>query len=1181
MLFVVMLMKFVIWLKCCQAVQPFAQRVAGFALQGLWWFAAVAAAVQQVWAQDYLLSTRLITQQHGLASTQVKAFIQDHEGFLWIGTDKGLQRFDGYRFVTYRHDPSNAQSLSSSDVLSLAEDKHGVLWVGTGNGLHALHTRTGKITRFTHPLKGRIIRALHYDKAGLLWIGTNQSLYCYSPLQDSCHELALQSFTKTSPSTISPQQAQRAFIQRIYEDSNGTLWVQSLGNELFEYRREHRIFRGHNLHISEFEIGDYDIVPNHNQLGITLKLNPVLGSASAQYRPVVGTLQLPSGVFTAHKQGGYAFLTAQPSALVDVRVKSFDLLGYAWVSVESNGQTSASGLYCLAPNASQLPPKPLVRGTVTAFYRDRAGTVWAGIEHVGVVCCATNGIKSYVPDTASPPYQSITALYHDNKRLLWMGTNAGLFCYDSLQGSWKRYTLGSGSANNITSMCQDSQGRLLVATGNGVFVHRADRDAFTLLSLRGFANNGEISSIMVEKIYGSLWLYSAGGLMVFDKRGECLHRYDARSKPPDLTDEPVYALFNDSRGAVWCGTLNGLNKWQEESSVLSAQYSVQAQPISPFLHFREEIGGTSVTALGEDKSGNLLLGFASGGMSIFNVMSRHIVRVTPRQGLIDQSITNILCDQNNRAWLTTSNGAVMMYMPQFHHCVMVLPPNNQPIFHGSSFQTSDGSMYLSYGKSCIAFHPDVVSSFMVSPSVVLSSLSTPQSNHTSLGRRFFHGDTIVFQYNESATFELAALSYTSPERNRYHVAVQSVDSDWKFEVQERIVYLSSLPPGKYIFRATAAGTNNVWSVAPLVFTLIVHPPFWQQWWFILGSVVVCCGVVLSGFYYRARLVVGRKQAEYDKLAAQRETERVRLEQLQLQREKEQAEQEKHLMERKALDFQLKTLHLQLNPHFLRNMLVPLREFIDKDQREEASAYLSTFAALLDAIFQQSSQTLVSLHDEIAFLRTYLSLEQQCDNYSFDFTLVEPPVLSANMTLQTAHIPPMLIQPFLENAIRHGIKPLKEQKYEHFQRRGQLTVSFRCTERNVFCTIEDNGIGRDLAWSRQRKNETGKSINHSTGMIQERLKILQTLHDVPVEHEYTDLYDINNKPLGTRVFLHIPIFVLNPPIEPPYSLKNKVSAIGNTPVAEQTASDDSRRIKPFVYSQLTQEPPHKLYPNGVK
>jgi len=83
------------------------------------------------------------------------------------------------------------------------------------------------------------------------------------------------------------------------------------------------------------------------------------------------------------------------------------------------------------------------------------------------------------------------------------------------------------------------------------------------------------------------------------------------------------------------------------------------------------------------------------------------------------------------------------------------------------------------------------------------------------------------------------------------------------------------------------------------------------------------------------------------------------------------------------------------------------------------------------------------------------------------------------------------------------------------------------------------------------------------------------------NEYTDLYDINNKPLGTRVFLHIPIFVLNPPIEPPYSLKNKVSAIGNTPVAEQTASDDSRRIKPFVYSQLTQEPPHKLYPNGVK
>jgi len=1172
MLFVVMVIMFVMFVIVINATRLVAQRVVGLAAQGhmttLWWFAAAAAtimAVQQVRAQEYLLSTRLITQQQGLASTQVKAFTQDHEGFLWIGGDKGLQRFDGYRFVTYRHDASNAQSLSSNDVLSLAEDNRGVLWIGTGNGLNALQTRTGNITRFAHPLKGRVIRALYYDKTGLLWIGTNQSVYCYHPLQDSCHEVALQSFTKTSPSNISPQQPQRTFIQRIYEDNNGTLWVQSSGNELFEYRREQQMFRGHSVHIPEFEIGDYDIIPNHNQFGITLKLNPVLGIASAQYRPVIGTLQLPSGAFTAHKQGSYSFLSAQPSAMLDVRVKAFDLLGYAWVSVESNGQTSASGLYYVAPNASQLPPKPLVRGTATAFYRDRAGTVWAGIENVGVVCCASNGIKSYIPDTSSAPYQSITALHHDNKRLLWLGTNAGLFCYDSLQGSWKRYTLGSGAANNITSMCQDSQGRLLVATGNGVFVRNAARDVFELLALQGFVNSGEVSSIMVEKKYGSLWLYSADGLMVFDKRGERLHRYDARSKPSDLTDEPVYALFNDSRGAVWCGTLNGLNKWQEESSILSAQYSPQAQPISPFLHFREEIGGTSVTALGEDKTGNLLLGFASGGMSIVNVMSRHITRVTSKQGLLDNSITNVLCDQSNRTWLTTGNGAVMMYTPPLHQCAMVLPPNNQQILHGSSFQTSDGSIYLSYGKSCVAFHPDVVSSFMVSPSVVLSSLSTPQSNHTPLGRRFFHGDTIVFQYNESATFELAALSYKFPERNRYHVIVQSLDSDWKFEVQERIVYLSSLPPGKYLFRATAASADNVWSVAPLTFTLLVHPPFWQRWWFIAGSVFAFCVVTLGGFYYRARLIVGRKQAEYDKLAARRETERVRLEQLQLQREKEQAEQEKHLIERKALDFQLKTLHLQLNPHFLRNVLVPLREFIDKDQKEEASAYLSTFAALLDAIFQQSSQTLVSLHDEIAFLRTYLSLEQQCEHYSFDFTILEPPVLPNNITLKTAHIPPMLIQPFLENAIRHGIKPLREQKYGHFHRRGQLSVTFRCTERNLFCTIEDNGIGRDLAWSRQRKNETDNNNNHSTGMIQERLKILQTLHDVPVEHEYTDLYDSNNKPLGTRVFLHIPIFVLNPPIEPPYSLKHKVSASNNTTATEPMASDDTHSIKPFIYS----------------
>jgi hypothetical protein len=339
------------------------------------------------------------------------------------------------------------------------------------------------------------------------------------------------------------------------------------------------------------------------------------------------------------------------------------------------------------------------------------------------------------------------------------------------------------------------------------------------------------------------------------------------------------------------------------------------------------------------------------------------------------------------------------------------------------------------------------------------------------------------------------------------------------------VRYAGLPPGTYVLRVKGCGSDGVWDDAGATFTVIVRAPFWEQWWFVAAVLTVVCVTFYALWDYRRRIQrqresarLARQRSEHERERAERERERAEYAQAKTQYENERLEREKQELDRLVAEYQLKTLQLHMNPHFLYNALSPLQLLMKSGNAHEAEQYLEYFTDLLRATIDQSQHPLTTLEREIRFLRAYVAMEQYYTEEKFTLAL-SPPVMIGGATFASILIPPMVIQPYVENAIRHGLSFLYD--YE-FARPGKLSVTFRCTERHVFCTIEDNGIGRRLSKERQR-GSTRTSLSFSTQRIRQQMELFNQLHQVHITEDYTDLVAPDGTPLGTRVMLHLPLF----------------------------------------------------------
>jgi hypothetical protein len=356
---------------------------------------------------------------------------------------------------------------------------------------------------------------------------------------------------------------------------------------------------------------------------------------------------------------------------------------------------------------------------------------------------------------------------------------------------------------------------------------------------------------------------------------------------------------------------------------------------------------------------------------------------------------------------------------------------------------------------------------LVNPPVFISSFSIMKKDTTiKSGYRLSSSQNLI-------TIKFIGISFREAANLKYKYRLEGLDSKWNYTSNTEVEY-AFLPPGKYNFEVLAINSDDIESAEPALISFTILPPFWKTWWFILLALSAISA--FAYYYYTNRMRQIKKE---------------------------------HGLRNDIDWYRQQALAKQMDPHFVFNTLNSIQSFIIKNDRLASSQYLSKFARLMRIILNSSQKQAVPLSDEISALTLYLELESLRFQQKFDYNLVVDPSIDSS----ACFIPAFLIQPFIENAIWHGIMGLKET--------GRIDIEFQKNQNQLTCIVEDNGIGRKRSMELKTAVPVTKQ-SYGIALVESRLELLNNLYDIDMKILFVDLYNEDGQPSGTRVIINLPL-----------------------------------------------------------
>ncbi|MGD2148735.1 MAG: two-component regulator propeller domain-containing protein, partial [Anaerolineae bacterium] len=823
-----------------------------------------------------------LTGEDGLSQNVVLTIEQDRRGFMWFGTEDGLNKYDGYDFTVFKHDPDDEGTLSEDFVSVVYEDREGDLWIGTRDGLNRLDRSTGTFVRYLHDpadgesIGGSWIVALHEDREGALWIGSDDG-----GLERFDRDTGVFVHYRHNPDD--PQSLSDDSVGAIYEDAEGGLWVGTdAGLNLLD-RASGTFLRFQNR-------------PNDPQSLSGMEVSAIVEDREGDVW--VGTedaglnrYDRSSRTFTRYQHDD-----AGPPSLAHDRVKALfvDSAGRLWVGTQ-NGLDLYDYDHDQFIHYQNDPgdPKSLSSNAVWSILEDRTGVLWFGTYGGGAskYSRTTDQFTLYqhkpdLPNSLSD--NMIWALHEDSAGVLWVGTfNGGLNRLDRESGELQVYRHDPEDANSLSSddvraILEDRTGVLWVGTGGGL--DRLDRETGAFAHYRHDPNDPTSLSenrvsVLFEDGKGDLWVGTrAGGLNRFDRETEGFVRYQHdETDPNSLSNDRVWALYEDSGGRLWVGTLGGVNVMDPggDGFVRYLNDPDDAQSLA----------NDAVFSFHEGADGAMWVGTWGSGLDRFDPETGAFSHFTEKEGLANNVIYGIEADSVGNLWMST-NWGLSRFDPiaeSFHNYDVGDGLQDNEFNVGAHCASPSGELFFGGIRGFNAFYPEQVTGNPHVPPVVITMFSRfNQVVHRDLKP----GAHIPLTYRDNfISFEFSALDYTSPDKNQYMYMLEGQDENWVDAGTRRHVDYTNLQGGEYVFRVRGSNNDGVWNEEGTHVRLTVTPPFWETWLFRGLAISVLAVGVVGGYWLRVRNVEARS------LELEREVEaRSRDLQVLLEAERRRAEQ---------------------------------------------------------------------------------------------------------------------------------------------------------------------------------------------------------------------------------------------------------------------------------------------------
>ncbi len=793
--------------------------------------------------------------EQGLSQSVVSVTYQDSQGYLWFGTQDGLNRFDGYHFTIFRPDPEDPNSLNDRMINAIIEDPGGSLWVGTMvGGLNFYDRQTGYFTHLMHDpnnpdsLGGNCIRALRLDQAGMLWIGTDGGLDVYDPQQ----AVFLARYRNNPADTSS---LLHNGVNDILQDRSGVMWIATEAGLSYLDQAN-----GSFVHFTHIANDPSSLISN--------SVHHIFEGQGDDLW--VGT---DKGLERLDRQTfAFEHFTADPKVQGSLSSSSIQAIlvdrdGNLWVGTNDglNLLDPQSG-YFIVYRPKNGDPTSLSNSIILSLYEDREGILWIGTFGGGVskLDRGRNKFPILQYDPSNPKDISSFGLIEDHTGQLWFTMySEGLLRLNRETGDYTLYRHDPYSPDNslldnfVWTVSESRDGTIWIGGGRGLSALDPTSGKFT-----HYVNNeekpddpnslnGSTVGFTLEDSQGLLWIGMPTGLDCLDRTsGVFTHYMHIPDDPSSLSHPNVSYIYESQEGEIWLGmSESGLSRLDQKSG--------------KFTHYRHDpenpksLSSDSVLMLMQDHAGTLWVG-TNEGLNRFDPQSGEATHYTVKDGLPSDVIYAIIEDDQGYLWLSTNYG-ISRFDPQ--------TGSTQNYDYNDGLQSNEFNS-LAFAKTRLGeiifagiagtniFWPQEIQRNDYVPPIVLTNFSQG-GEPVKVSQTSDDLQKVILRWPHNYfEFEYASLSYSNPQKNQYAYRLDNFDQDWVSNGSYNFARYTNLPGGTYTLYIKGSNNDGLWNEAGTAIAVTVVPALWQTWWFRGVAVLLVGAGVFASYRLRVRSIEG-------------------------------------------------------------------------------------------------------------------------------------------------------------------------------------------------------------------------------------------------------------------------------------------------------------------------------------
>jgi ligand-binding sensor domain-containing protein/serine phosphatase RsbU (regulator of sigma subunit) len=793
------------------------------------------------------------TVNSGISQSSVSCLLQDSEGYIWFGTQNGLNKFNGYSFEKYCPDPTDSTSISHGWIYSIAEDADGNIWVGSRGGLNkfdrkkAIFERIGskqnKSTLFSNLVYGvaydngfifvntppvlnvlntatkQIIqyknnidiekRAGSFEKGFPLLIDKKKNVWIASPKGLSRFSLSDKKFHNYYHYPDDASSIPDDYINVIYEDKQGDIWIGTLNG------------------FCRYDVSANKFIQFENKF----KNNSVQSIS-----------QDNNGNFWLGTYGGglnFAIFDTKKTKILETKNYSNNI----------NDE------------------KTLINDVVSCLYEDHSHIIWIG-TFLGMNTLDLKPKKFMLYKKTESEHSInlldnfIASVYKDKNDILWIGNwGKGLNLLNRKTGYVKQYSPTLPGKQKIVNgyvhvIFKDPDNNMWIATRNGIQVLNTKDSSFVDLNdyfkIEGLP---EFRNTRIRKIYkdskNNVWIGSNSGLYKINWINKKVYGYLNSDKPNSISDNLIYDILETKDGKFWVGTVNGLNLYDPVTDSFTRFFN---DPHNP-----QSLSSSMIIDLLLDRDENLWIG-TNCGLNVLKKGSASFIHYARKDGLPDEYIYNMIEDPSDKIWFST-NGGVGVFDIKNNKISSFTDENGLQGLEfsgGAYFKSETGELFFGGVSGLNSFYPNIMPMNNFIPPVVITSFE--KSSEKGKEKRIVkNGDVVELSYSDyEIVIEFAALDYTNSKANQYAYQMEGLSNEWISTNNRNFVTFSKLPPDNYTFSVRGSNNDNVWNTTGATITIIIHPPFWRTWWFYSICILIIAGIIVFLFKLRERALLKEK-----------------------------------------------------------------------------------------------------------------------------------------------------------------------------------------------------------------------------------------------------------------------------------------------------------------------------------